>query len=171
VLRAVLQTQHGPAPLYIVTVTIPMDSPAHPVYRHCDDIQRAIPCRARLSETGHGPVPNANAPIVSACAPQGSRRRGSLIRTGRLPLRMLISMTSRKPESPGEAVRASAGDLMELKEEYEAWRDNLPDNQRDGILAEKLDETIAAVEAFEEALEAAIAELENADLPRGFGRD
>jgi hypothetical protein len=70
-----------------------------------------------------------------------------------------------------EAVRASAGDLMELKEEYEAWRDNLPDNQRDGILAEKLDETIAAVEAFEEALEAAIAELENADLPRGFGRD
>ena len=39
------------------------------------------------------------------------------------------------------------------------------------LLAEKLDETIAAVEAFEETLEAALDELENVELPRGFGRD
>ena len=65
-----------------------------------------------------------------------------------------------------EAV-SEAADLMELREEYEAWRDNLPDNQRDGILAEKLDATIAAVERFEEMLD----ELENMDLPLGFGRD
>jgi hypothetical protein len=70
-----------------------------------------------------------------------------------------------------EAVRTSAGDLMELKEEYEAWRDNLPDNQQDGILADKLDETIAAVETFGETLEDALNELESVNLPHGFGRD
>jgi hypothetical protein len=70
-----------------------------------------------------------------------------------------------------EAVRTSAGNLMELKEEYESWRDNLPDNQLDGILADKLDKTIAAVEAFEETLETALSELESVDLPLGFGRD
>ena len=70
-----------------------------------------------------------------------------------------------------DAVRAAAADLMELREEYECWRDNLPDNQQDGSTAEKLDTTIAAVEAFEETLEAALDELENVELPRGFGRD
>jgi hypothetical protein len=66
-----------------------------------------------------------------------------------------------------EAVWEAAADLMELREEYEHWRDNLPDNQRDGILAEKLETTITAAEAFEAALD----ELENVDLPLGFGRD
>jgi len=66
------------------------------------------------------------------------------------------------------ALSAAANDLLAVQEEYQEWRDNLPENLSSGTLAEKLDEVTAldvqsAVDLGEEA--------EGLDLPRGFGKD
>jgi hypothetical protein len=66
------------------------------------------------------------------------------------------------------AAAQSLGELKELQTEYADWRESLPDNLREGPVAEKF----AAVEAldFESAI-ATIEEAETVDLPVGFGRD
>ncbi len=55
-------------------------------------------------------------------------------------------------------------ELQTLADEFQAWRDNLPDSLQEGRLASKLDE---AIEGLTE-LASAAAEI---DLPKGFGRD
>jgi hypothetical protein len=54
-------------------------------------------------------------------------------------------------------------ELREVLDEFAGWRSNLPENFQWSPLAEKLD----AMADFEDQL----SELENADLPRGFGND
>jgi hypothetical protein len=129
--------------------------------------QRAYRERLRAAGLRQAWVPDPDRVGAAPDAEPGDDDAGDLDDEPRAPRRS----RPRRWAAAIEAVRTSTGDLAELKEEYEYWRDNLPDNQRDGILAEKLDETIAAVEAFEETLEAALDELANVDLPRGFGRD
>jgi hypothetical protein len=58
--------------------------------------------------------------------------------------------------------------LVELVEEYQEWRDNLPENLDCSPLAEKLDAIIdLGIEDIRDQLE----EADGADLPLGFGRD
>ena len=59
---------------------------------------------------------------------------------------------------------AAESELHALLDEYQAWRDNLPESLQESGLAVKLDETI---DEFTEIV-AALAEI---DLPKGFGRD
>lgn len=58
--------------------------------------------------------------------------------------------------------------LQELRDEYQDWLDNLPDNLQNSATADKLNEICnldldSACDIIEEA--------EMADLPMGFGRD
>ena len=57
----------------------------------------------------------------------------------------------------------------DLKEEYQDWRDNLPENLENSVVAEKLDEVLNC-SAFDD-IENAQGELEGLELPKGFGRD
>lgn len=67
-------------------------------------------------------------------------------------------------------------ELRDVKQEYEEWKDNLPENLQGGTLAEKL-ETICDMDMDNSAddaigeLENLITEAEGAELPMGFGRD
>jgi hypothetical protein len=66
------------------------------------------------------------------------------------------------------AAAQALDELKELQTEYADWRESLPDNLREGSMAEKFD----AVEAldFESAI-ATVEEAEAIELPLGFGRD
>ena len=67
-----------------------------------------------------------------------------------------------------EAARAAVVDLEEVKEEYQEWRDNLPENLEMTPTSEKLDEVLDLdLESINDTLD----EAENLELPRGFGRD
>ena len=55
-------------------------------------------------------------------------------------------------------------DLRQLLGEYASWQSTLPEFASDSPMAERLAETV-------EALEAAAETLEDVDLPRGYGRD
>lgn len=71
----------------------------------------------------------------------------------------------------GEAcsnARNGLEDLVALKEEYEEWKDNLPENLQQSPVAEKL-EAVCDLD-FDSAIEV-IDEAEGVDLPLGFGRD
>lgn len=64
--------------------------------------------------------------------------------------------------------REALQELYDLQQEYEDWRNNLPDNLQDGALADKL----AAMEDFDiEGAMDTVCEAEEAELPQGFGRD
>jgi hypothetical protein len=84
----------------------------------------------------------------------------------------------------------SLSDLEDLRGEYESWRDNLPEQLQESPVGEKLNEVcdadidieepgladgdIDSIESFIEECNSAIEkleELENIDLPLGFGRD
>lgn len=71
------------------------------------------------------------------------------------------------------------GDLRSVQEEYEEWRDNLPENLVNSSLGEKLEvvcdlgiEDLAQTvrDAVEES-EGVVEEARGIDLPVGFGRD
>ncbi len=59
-------------------------------------------------------------------------------------------------------------ELIELQEEYQEWRDNLPEQLESSAVAEKLD-TIVDMD-LQSALDV-VEEADGADLPLGFGRD
>lgn len=64
--------------------------------------------------------------------------------------------------------REALSELVDLKSEYEEWRDALPENLQSSALGEKLEAVCdldidAAVDVIEEA--------EGLELPIGFGRD
>ena len=75
-------------------------------------------------------------------------------------------------------VEGALQDLVDLKSEYEEWRDNLPEMAQSAPVADKLNEIVDGIDldidiegsSFSE-LEALIEEIAEADLPRGFGRD
>lgn len=58
--------------------------------------------------------------------------------------------------------------LSELRQEYEDWQGNLPDNLQGSALGEKLGAVVDL--DIESALET-VKEAEGLDLPQGFGRD
>ncbi len=77
------------------------------------------------------------------------------------------SRPKRWAEAASTAANAIA-ELAELVDEYQEWRDNLPENLDDSPLADKLDTVIdMGVEEMSEI----INECLEADLPLGFGRD
>lgn len=66
------------------------------------------------------------------------------------------------------------GELEELRTEYEEWRGNLPENLEGSDLASKLDEVAGLDFSEEDDIGTMIEQVEaaeNAELPRGFGRD
>lgn len=71
-------------------------------------------------------------------------------------------------------LRSALDDLDGVRQEYEAWRDNLPDSLRSSAAGEKLDAVADLTTSPDDLLgdaESAIDEAEGADLPMGFGRD
>jgi len=58
--------------------------------------------------------------------------------------------------------------LQGLREEFEEWQDNLPENLANSALGEKLQAVVDV--QIDEAL-AVVDEAEGLDLPLGFGRD
>lgn len=66
-------------------------------------------------------------------------------------------------------------ELVSLQEEFQEWRDNLPENLQSGTLADKL-EAVCDLELEDarsnvEDLQGTLSEADGMDLPRGFGRD
>ena len=59
--------------------------------------------------------------------------------------------------------------LNELKDEYTEWKDNLPENLEQSPVGEKLEE-VCEHQGYDD-IESAISELEELELPKGFGRD
>jgi hypothetical protein len=64
-----------------------------------------------------------------------------------------------RPRRWAEAV----AQLRALIEDYQSWRDTLPESLRDSCIATQLDAIIE--------LESHLDDLDAAELPRGFGRD
>ena len=71
-------------------------------------------------------------------------------------------------------------ELEELNSEYEGWKDNLPENLQSSPLGEKLEtivDLLGDLDVFDELneafdnIESKLSEIEDADLPQGFGRD
>lgn len=65
--------------------------------------------------------------------------------------------------------------LREVQEEYESWKDNLPESLQSATVGEKLEAVCDLdVEGAKSALEEVtnlLDEAESADLPLGWGRD
>jgi hypothetical protein len=69
--------------------------------------------------------------------------------------------------------------LREVQEEYESWKDNLPENMQSGATADKLEEicnlevdgAADEVSGALDTLEGMLGDAEGVELPRGFGRD
>jgi hypothetical protein len=78
-----------------------------------------------------------------------------------------------------DALETAVGELRAVQEEYEEWKDNLPENLANSPLGEKLEEVCGlniedAAQQIRDALDevqSTIEEAEGVDLPRGFGRD
>jgi uncharacterized phage infection (PIP) family protein YhgE len=76
-------------------------------------------------------------------------------------------------------VESAASELRSVQEEYEEWKDNLPENLAQSALGEKLEEVCnLQIEDIAEEISSAIeqaqdkaSEAEAVDLPQGFGRD
>lgn len=63
-------------------------------------------------------------------------------------------------------------DLINLQQEYEEWKDNLPDSLQNSATAEKL-EAVCDLEiaTVQDDLSELLDEIEGIELPVGFGRD
>ena len=63
-------------------------------------------------------------------------------------------------------------ELQDLRNEYEEWQDNLPENLQQSPVAEKL-EAIVEIDFESEigVIEETINQAESCELPLGFGRD
>lgn len=74
-----------------------------------------------------------------------------------------------------KALEDALDDLRAVRDEYEEWRDALPDNQQSSHTAELLNAIVDLdVPSVEDALEEVndlVANAEDLDLPLGYGRD
>lgn len=82
-------------------------------------------------------------------------------------------------EAAVSAFETAVADLRGVQEEYDEWKENMPENAASSPLGEKL-EAVTSIEieelasTLEEAVNEArekIEEAEGADLPRGWGKD
>lgn len=79
----------------------------------------------------------------------------------------------------GDDLASALSDLDGIRQEYEEWRDNLPESLQQSALGEKLDVVVdldiesAANDPLDNwgDLESLLDEAEGAELPLGFGRD
>lgn len=78
-----------------------------------------------------------------------------------------LSRIEQWQEAAGDAQDA-ANRLLSLQEEYQDWRDGLPENLENSPVAEKLD---AVLDLDVQGLSDTADECSDADLPRGFGND
>ncbi len=77
------------------------------------------------------------------------------------------------------SVEEAGAELEEVRQEYENWKDNLPENLQSGNLADKLEEVVSLdfnteIEGLRSSFDSAqevISTAEGIDLPQGFGRD
>jgi hypothetical protein len=58
---------------------------------------------------------------------------------------------------------AACNTLMRILDSYQDWRDNMPPGAADSATAERLDAVLALRDLVEQ--------LQDAELPKGFGRD
>jgi len=73
----------------------------------------------------------------------------------------------------------AASELRSVQEEYEDWKDNLPENLQSSALGEKLEavsslDIESAADTLRQSLDevkGVFEEAEGIDLPQGFGRD
>lgn len=86
------------------------------------------------------------------------------------PKQKKVKMPSRPERWADACSRAldAISDLEGLKEEYEEWKDNLPDSLQQSPVGEKLD---AVCDLDLDSARSAIEEAEGTDLPLGFGKD
>ncbi len=86
----------------------------------------------------------------------------------------LAEYSARAEQAAGE-LRDALQELYELQQEFQEWRDNLPENMGSSATAEKLDAIceidIESQISMIDETDAVISEFTEADLPRGFGRD
>jgi chromosome segregation ATPase len=68
-------------------------------------------------------------------------------------------------------LQEGVSELEELVIEYEDWQGNLPENLQSSATADKLEETVSALQDAKDTIESAIGDIEGIDLPLGFGRD
>lgn len=61
--------------------------------------------------------------------------------------------------------------LKEIQEEYQEWRDNIPEGLEESPVVEKLDAVVEIDLEMDSWVEDTLDELESVDLPLGFGRD
>jgi hypothetical protein len=82
----------------------------------------------------------------------------------------MTKQLSRPKRWAAACAKASEGlsELVELQQEYQEWRDNLPENVASSPLGEKLD---GVCELDLEGAQSTVEDAESADLPQGFGRD
>lgn len=81
------------------------------------------------------------------------------------------SATARAREAQ-QALESALSDLSDLQQEYEEWKDNLPDSLQSGPTADKLDAVCDLdITSVQDDLSTLLDELEGVDLPLGFGRD
>ncbi len=78
-----------------------------------------------------------------------------------------LNRTKRWAKAISDA-QAGVADLIEIQEEYQEWRDNIPENLEESAVVEKLD---AVVELDLEEINGLLEEAEYIELPLGFGRD
>jgi hypothetical protein len=86
----------------------------------------------------------------------------------------IASRPKRWAATIAELQAIDASELESLKDEYEEWLANLPENLTQSPVSEKLEATVEAADAVLYAIEdltAALSEAEGVDLPLGFGRD
>lgn len=77
-----------------------------------------------------------------------------------------------KVRSAFDELVSALDELASIKEEYEEWKDNLPENLENSPLGEKLTAVVDLdIDGPKDDMESLIDDLENADLPLGFGRD
>lgn len=62
-------------------------------------------------------------------------------------------------------------DLKEIQEEYQEWRDNIPEGLEESPVVEKLDAVVEIDLEMDSWVEDTLDELDSVDLPLGFGRD
>ena len=77
-------------------------------------------------------------------------------------------------QSAAETLQSALSDLSDLKDEYQEWLDNLPENLQGSAVAEKLEAVCGLYFDWEpdfSEVENLLDEAEGVELPMGFGRD
>lgn len=106
-----------------------------------------------------GPVSELMAQLTGADAPPLPTRK---------PKKQKPKSRSARWSDACDAAMSALEDLRSVQEEYEEWKDNLPENLQQSALGEKLD---SVCEIDIEGAKDSVEEAQNADLPQGFGRD